>query len=380
MSRPRHDVVVIGGGLFGLVFARQIAEHTRARVLVAETTGHLGGLACSRRDPVTGVEYNPHGTHVLATADRRVLGYLTQLGGWLPYRHTVFAQAGRDLVPMPVGLEAISACYGRPLNPAQARALVERDAAAYRNQPVRSAADAARAVLGLPLYQMFVAGHIAKQWGTPPEHLAPEVFSSRFQVRYGTASTYFAPGAWQGLPAGGYSALCAALASHERIEVELGRHAHPLPRFRHLCLVTSPIDAFFGYRFGRLERRTITIDWAHLPVADAPAAAVITYPDPAIWYYRTHVPARLPWNAATTHATVLVGFERAGTGEHSVSFVVRSAANAVLAERYRRAAARDPRYIVAGRGTTFYDDMATTISRALATANSAITRLRAAGL
>jgi UDP-galactopyranose mutase len=380
VSRPAHDVVVIGGGLFGLVFARQLVTLTEASVLIAEATDHLGGLAWSRQDAATGVEYNPHGTHVLATGDPGVRAYLRKFVDLMAYRHVVYAQVDGDLVAMPVGLEAIGKCYGRVVDADEARALIEHDTAPFRNRLIQSVADAARATVGPRLYEMFVAGHVEKQWGRPADQLEPDVFTRRFPIRYQSESSYFPPEQWQGLPAGGYSALCTALAGHERIEVAFGCRI-PLidqcPRFRRLCVVTSPIDEYLGYRFGPLDRRTIVIDWRQVDVAGAPTHAVVTHPDRSVPYYRTHVPALLPWNSMPTTGPVLVGYEHAGTGEHSTSFVVRSAANAALAERYRQLARECPRHLFAGRGTTYYDDMGTTIGAALTAARTASTRVRA---
>jgi UDP-galactopyranose mutase len=262
--------------------------------------------------------------------------------------------------------------------------VVSRDTAPFRDRPVRSAADAARAELGPRLYETFVAGYIRKQWDADPEQLAPEVFTSRFKIRYQKSSTYFPASSRQALPVTGYSGLCAALSEHERIDVELGVHAsyRSLPRFGRLCLVTAPIAMFFDNRFGVLERRHISVDWGYRPAAEAPTAAVITYPEPAVGHYRTHVPAFLPWNDPVPAnqvptGTVLVGFEHSGTGEHTTSFVTRTAANAAVAERYRQVVRWLPGFIFGGRGTTFYDDMATTIATALRAADAAVSQLDA---
>ncbi|MEK0278071.1 NAD(P)-binding protein, partial [Bifidobacterium mongoliense] len=37
------DLVVVGAGLYGLTVAQQAAERARARVLVIDVRGHIGG-------------------------------------------------------------------------------------------------------------------------------------------------------------------------------------------------------------------------------------------------------------------------------------------------------------------------------------------------
>jgi hypothetical protein len=101
---------------------------------------------------------------------------------------------------------------------------------------------------------------------------------------------------------------------------------------------------------------------------------VTTHPDETVPYYRSHRPRHLPWNTAgpPQPAVLLVGYEYAGVpppggGEDtaSISFVVRSPANAALALRYRRLADGVTSYLLAGRGTTFYHNMGATVGAAI---------------
>ncbi|MCX4976463.1 UDP-galactopyranose mutase [Streptomyces sp. NBC_00620] len=367
-----HDVVIVGGGLFGLVLAEQIATRCAASVVVIEREHHLGGLCWSKRDAHTGVEYNPYGTHVVATSDPRVWGWITSRVRMVVYEHTVHAAVAGQLVPLPLGLEAIEAAYGRKLSPDQARATVEADAAPYRDGPVDSVRDLALAQVGTRLYETFVRGYVSAQWGTDPAQLSPEVFADRFGISF-TPSRGYHPGArWQGLPCGSYSALIDPLADHSRIEVHLGRDylRPPRPRYQRLMVVTTPIDAHFGHQLGPLQRRSLHVDWRLVDAEQAQRASVVTYPDGTSPHYRSHAPALLPWNHGQEKTgSVLVGFESAGPGPHQIDFVLRSPPNTELAAKYGQLATARSDVLLAGRGTTFYDDMSTTIGHALALAD-----------
>ncbi|WP_405878565.1 NAD(P)-binding protein [Streptomyces sp. NBC_01136] len=372
MTRPRaHDVVIVGGGLFGLVLAEQLATRCPASVVVVEREHHLGGLCWSRRDPHTGVEYNPYGTHVVATADPRVWEWFTRRVRMVAYEHTVHACVADVLVPLPLGLEAIEAAYGHAMTPEQARATVEQDAAPYRNAPADNVRTLALARVGPRLYEMFVRGYVAAQWGADPADLAPEVFAERFGISYQPSRGYHPGARWQGLPGGGYGTLIEALADHPRIEVHLGRdYLHPpRPRYRRLMIVSAPIDAHFRYQLGSLQRRSLHLRWQVVDAGVAQSAPVVTYPDGTSPYYRSHAPALLPWNRGHDQsAAILAGFEAAGPGPNRIDFVLRSPRNAELAERYRQLAV-SPDVILAGRGTTFYDDMGRSVAQALALAD-----------
>ncbi|MFD8722470.1 UDP-galactopyranose mutase [Streptomyces sp. NPDC059629] len=364
-----YDVVIVGAGLAGLVVARGIVTGCGASVLIRERSEHLGGLLRSERDERTAVEYNPHGTRVIATSDRSVVDYLSRWESLVPYRHMVHAAVAGALVPMPVGLEAIELCYQRALGADEARDLVQRDAAPYAGRAARTVEDVALAALGAPLYEMFVRGYVRKQWGADPAELDAEVFNSRFGVCYERGRGYYDRSTWQLLPQGGYGRLLRALADHPRIDIEYkcGQIRWDSHGARRLCVATGFVDDFFDHRFGRLGRRAVGVEWRHVDAAARPGGAVLTHPTDGEAHYRTHVPEFLPWSrGAARDGSVLVGHERHDAPEHRTEFVLNGPADRALAERYRRHARTFENLVLTGRGTTFYDDIATTVTGARA--------------
>jgi UDP-galactopyranose mutase len=359
-----HDVVIAGAGLFGIVCAERLAAH-RLSVLLVEREPEVGGLCRSQRHSC-GVEFNPYGTHVISTDDERVWRYLSRFTVLLPYRHIVHARVGGRLVPMPIGLEAIRLCYRRDLGPAEARQVVDADANPYRGREVRTVRDAALAALGPRLYGMFVAGYVTKQWGVPPAGLDARVFTSRFAIHYGTACGYLRR-RFQGLPGRGYAAMFARMLDSPRIEVARGvDFLAERPAFRYGCVYTGPIDAFFDHAYGTLARHRVAVDWTLTDPSDCPTVSVVTHPGDDVPHYRTHRPDLLPWNTNASARSVMIGREHSGPGQYPIEFVVRTAANAALLNRYRTRAARMAGHVFAGRGAgeDLYLDMGATVSAA----------------
>jgi UDP-galactopyranose mutase len=366
---------VVGGGLFGLVLADRLTTLVPGvRVLVVEASARLGGVCASAADPRTGVVHHLYGTHVLSTSDDRVRTYVTGLTDLVPYRRRVYAAHDDHLVPLPLGLEAVESCYGGPLTAAEARRLVDSHAQPYRAGPRTTVEQAALASVGPRLYEAYVRGYVAKQWGAAPSRLSAEVFTDRFSIRYERASDYH-DRRWQGYPPDGWGPPLERLADQPGIAVHLGRPASAAdpPPYTRACVVTSPVDAWFGHAFGALQRRSLRVDWRLTAPAEVPSRPTITYPGTQVPYYRTHVPALLPSTApATLGDRVLVGYEYGEPGENQVDFALRTPANARLARAYRRLATATTTggYLFAGRGSTFYDDMGTTIAAALTTARA----------
>lgn len=369
----RPDVVIVGAGLFGLVAADRLTSLLPgAWVMVLESTDQLGGLCASTVCPYTDIHYNPYGTHILATSDPNVWTYVAGRARMISHQRRAYADINGQLVPLPLGLEAIRLGYGdAALTPEAARALVERDAAPHRTgRSPANAQEAALAALGPRLYEMFVRGHITKQWGTAPDQLAPGVFADRFGIRFTPTAGLRSAARWQGFPAGGWGDFFSRLVDNRDITV-LRRHAasvRDLPPYTHACIVTTPIDAWFDHDLGTLARGRICVDWRLTDRRTAPATATATYPGPDVPYYRTHTPEHLPGQPTNPTEKVLVGYEHHGDGPNAIDFVLRTPDNAALADAYRARAHRADGFLFAGRGTTFHDDMGTTIAAALALA------------
>ena len=66
----------------------------------------------------------------------------------------------------------------------------------------------------------------------------------------------------QGIPVGGYTKMVANML--ESVEVRLGvdylAHKAELDKLAEKVVYTGPIDAYFGYRFGPLEYRSVRFE------------------------------------------------------------------------------------------------------------------------
>jgi UDP-galactopyranose mutase len=376
------DVAIVGGGLFGLVVAACLTRDLPGiSVLIVEADRHLGGLCRSQWNERLGVHVHPRGIHVLATDDPKVWAFAQAHTHVQRYRQRVYASFRGGLVPLPLGIEAVEAVFadGKTLTRERARRLVEQDRGPFRTLQPSTVEEAALAEVGPRLYEALIRGHVTKQWGDPAR-LDPQVFTSRFGLSY-SRRPYRHRARYQGLPAGGWGSMLDRMADRRGVRVELGRpaRADEPPPHRSALVVTAPIDLWFGAEMGTLKRGSLAVDWRAVGGDRAPEQATVTYPDMTVPYYRTHTPALLPfgWPVIPGRRS-LVGFEHAGPGEYEVDFVLRTAGNTELAAAYRKRARglAAEGHFFGGRGTTFHDDMGTTIAAAMACADRVAHQLR----
>ena len=229
--------------------------------------------------------------------------------------------------------------------------------------------EASLAMMPALVYEKFVRGYTAKQWGVDPRQLAADL-AGRFDVRR-DGDTRLKTSRFQGLPRGGYGAMMRRMLDGIRVVtgIDYLRHRDAFTARRHLFF-TGPIDEYFGFDLGRLgyrgqrrEHRYLTGTAWHQPTSQT------NYPDlavPAIrileWKHLMEPELRdaLPGTVITTETP----HSPADPGEYEYPFP--DAANRALYERYRERADKIPGLVVCGRlGDYRYYDMDQAIGRAL---------------
>jgi UDP-galactopyranose mutase len=145
------DLVVVGSGLFGLTVAERCARDLGLRVLVLDRRHHIGGNAYSAPDPETGIEVHQYGAHLFHTSNQRVWDYVNGFTSFTGYSHRVFTNFQGRVYPMPINLGTICTYFGEHLSPAQARALVRRQAGEVTATAAANLEEKAVALIGRPL-------------------------------------------------------------------------------------------------------------------------------------------------------------------------------------------------------------------------------------
>lgn len=374
-----HDYVVVGAGLTGLTVARCLADAGR-EVLVVERRSRVGGNVADAVDAETGVRHGLHGPHYFRTSSDEIWAFVRRFADWRPWAAEVLTR-GRDgrLWPWPPTADSVRALLGERAEFWLRAAAEGRER--QRGRP-ESFAEACLETMPPEIFGEFVRGYTEKQWGASAESLSASL-AGRFDVRL-DGERRLSRHRLQGLPAGGYSALCDSMTrvrpgGRRAFDVELGadwlagRGDWPA---RKLTVFTGPVDEYFGARLGRLPYRgqlraharyaeplhqpgpqvnnpgdgphVRTIEWKHmLPPEERPAGATL-------------VTREVPWSPAT--------FDEC-------EYPVPSPEADALHRRYRALALSEPRVLFAGRlGTYRYLDMDQAIGAALALARRVLER------
>lgn len=268
-------VLIVGCGFAGATVARLVADAGH-RVTVFDARPHVAGNAYDRLD-VHGVLVHEYGPHIFHTNSRRVFEFLSRFTHWRFYEHRVLAQVDGQMLPIPINRTTINQLYGLQLDEQGVA-----DHLARVRQPrelVKSSADLVLSTVGSDLCDRFFRGYTRKQWGLELEDLSAGV-AARIPVRHDDDDRYFTD-TLQFMPLEGYTRMFERMLDHPGIEVKLGcTYAGEADRAGFdRVIYTGPIDAYFGYRLGRLPYRSLRFRHEHLAgVTQFQPCGTVNYP------------------------------------------------------------------------------------------------------
>ena len=287
---------IVGAGFSGAVVARELAEAGHS-IVVFDARDHVAGNCFTARH-ATGVMVHTYGPHIFHTQHEHVWQYINKFGEMMPYRHRVKAISKQTMYSLPVNLKTINQFFDRDFDADEAEKFIASKADNTITDPV-SFEDQGLRFVGRELYEAFFAGYTSKQWGVDPKEL-PASILARLPVRFNDDDTYFSH-PYQAIPKDGYTPIVKAILNHPEISVHLSTRFSPTESkefgsFDHI-IWTGPIDAYFGFEFGRLGYRTLDFV-PEVADGDYQGHPVVNYCDTDVPYTRiTEHKHFAPWES-----------------------------------------------------------------------------------
>ena len=97
MSRE-FDYLIVGAGLFGAVFAREMTDAGR-KCLVIDRRGHIAGNAYT--ETVEGIDVHRYGAHIFHTNDEEVWAYVNRFARFNRFTNSPIANYRGDCITCP---------------------------------------------------------------------------------------------------------------------------------------------------------------------------------------------------------------------------------------------------------------------------------------
>jgi UDP-galactopyranose mutase len=357
----KYDYLVVGAGLFGAVFAQQCKAAGKS-VLVIDKRPNIAGNVYTEQ--IEGINVHVYGAHIFHTNNKRVWDYVNRFAEFNRFTNAPVANYKGELYSLPFNMYTFNKMWG-VVTPQEAQEKICQQVAAAGITEPKNLEEQAISLVGTDIYEKLVKGYTEKQWGRDCKDL-PAFIIKRLPVRLTFDNNYF-NALYQGIPMGGYTKMVANMLDgiEVRLNVDYLQHKVELDALADKVVYTGPVDAYFDYRLGTLQYRSVRFETEVLDMPNFQGNAAVNYTD-----------RETPWTRIIEHKWFEFGTQpktvisREYSSEWSKGdepyYPVNDQRNSELYQQYKALAEEEKNVIFGGRlGEYKYYDMDAVIASAL---------------
>ena len=357
----KYDYLVVGSGLYGAVVAHE-ARKAGKSVLVIDKRNHIAGNVYT--EEMEGINVHVYGAHIFHTNNKQVWDYVNQFAEFNRFTNSPVANYHGELYSLPFNMYTFNKMWG-VITPDQAKEKIEEQRKAAGITEPKNLEEQAISLVGTDIYEKLIKGYTEKQWGRPCDQL-PSFIIKRLPMRFTFDNNYF-NALYQGIPMGGYTKMVSNML--DGIETRLGidylQNKEEYDALADKVVFTGAIDAYFEYKLGALEYRSVKFETEVLDCPNFQGNAAVNYTD-----------SETPWTRIIEHKWFEFGTQpktvisREYSSEWKLGdepyYPVNDEKNTSLYAKYKELAQKEDKVIFGGRlGEYKYYDMDTVIASAL---------------
>ena len=275
MNGEKYDYLIVGAGLYGATFARQMKESGK-KVLVIDKRPTIGGNVYTEN--VEGINVHKYGAHIFHTNNKKVWDFVNRFATFNRFTNSPVANFHGELYSLPFNMYTFNKMWG-VVTPREAAAKIEEQRKAAGIKEPENLEEQAISLVGTDIYEKLIKGYTEKQWGRPCTEL-PSFIIKRLPVRFTFDNNYF-NALYQGIPVGGYTKMVRNML--EGIEVKVNadylKNKAEYDSMADHVVYTGPVDAYFGYKLGYLQYRSVKFETEVLDIPNFQGNAAVNYTD-----------------------------------------------------------------------------------------------------
>ena len=295
MEQKRYDFLIVGAGLYGSMMAYKLTSQGK-RCLVIDKRNHLGGnIYCENID---GINVHKYGAHIFHTSNKKVWDFVNSIVPFNRYTNSPLAKYHGRLFNLPFNMNTFARMWDIT-TPEEARRIIDEQrkevVKRLNGREPQNLEEQALMLVGKDIYETLIKEYTEKQWGRRCTEL-PAFIIKRLPIRFVYDNNYFND-SYQGIPIGGYNLLVEGLLKgcDTAIGVDFFNVSEKLPtanigRWKESAdklVFTGKIDEFYGYRYGKLDYRSLCFEHDTYDVPNYQGNAVVNYTDMEVPYTRT---------------------------------------------------------------------------------------------
>lgn len=357
----KYDFLIVGAGLYGSVFAHEVKKAGKT-CLIIDKRGHIGGNLYT--EEVEGIQVHKYGSHIFHTNNKDVWEYVNQFAEFNRYTNSPVANYRGEIYNLPFNMNTFNKMWGVS-TPQEAIEKIEQQRSSHYVKEPKNLEEQAINLVGMDIYKKLIKGYTEKQWGRSCDEL-PAFIIRRLPVRFTYDNNYFNAN-YQGIPIGGYTAMIERMV--KGVEIQLNTdyldNRGVWNSLADKVVYTGAIDAYFDYKFGVLEYRSVCFEEEVFDLQNFQGNAVVNYTDIDVPY--TRIIEHKHFEYGTQTKTVI-------SREYSVEwqkgdepyYPINDDKNNELYKKYKAAAKTQSNVIFGGRlGEYRYYDMDKVVELAL---------------
>lgn len=277
-----YDYLVVGSGLYGAIFAYE-AKRRNKKVLVIEKRNHIGGNIYTEN--IEKINVHKYGAHIFHTNNKKVWEYINQFANFNRFTNSPIARYKNEIYSLPFNMYTFNKIWN-VITPDEAKCKIEEQKRIANIGLPSNLEEQAISLVGFDIYKKLIKGYTEKQWGMQCKDL-PSFIIKRLPVRYNYDNNYF-DALYQGIPIGGYTKLIENMLKNIKVilNVDYLKNKEYFNSITKKIIYTGAIDAYFDYKLGYLEYRTLNFEHEFLNSANYQGNAVVNYTDKEIPWTR----------------------------------------------------------------------------------------------
>ena len=364
----KYDYIVVGAGLYGATFAREATDSGK-KVLVLDKRFHIAGNAYTEN--VEGINVHKYGPHIFDTNIKAVWKYVNRFASFNRFTNSPVANYKGELYSLPFNMWTFNKIWG-VITPKEAKIIIENQKQSAKITEPKNLEEQAISLVGKDVFEKLIRGYTEKQWGRKCREL-PASIIKRLPVRFTFDNNYFNT-LYQGIPIDGYTQMVKRML--ENIDVQLNTDYLTdkmyFDKIADKIIYSGPIDAYFDYKLGALQYRSLRFESTVLDQPNFQGNAVVNYTD-----------SETPWLRIVEHKWFTFGkdsrendlkktiitheYSTEWTAGNEPYYPINDEKNCALYEDYKKLASREKKVVFGGRlGEYRYYDMDEVIVAALA--------------
>lgn len=364
-NTKKYDYLIVGAGPYGSIFAYEAAKRGK-RSLIVEKRDHIGGNMFTKKQ--AGINVHQYGAHIFHTDNKEIWDYINQFTAFNGYINQVVANYKGKLYNLPFNMNTFYQMWGVKTPEEAAQKIAQQKEAAGISGTPKNLEEQAISLIGLDIYEKLIKGYTEKQWGRKATEL-PSFIIRRLPVRYTFDNNYFNH-RYQGVPVDGYTVIFEKMLASDLIDVACGvdfladkeTYLDEFPK----VVYTGMIDAFFDYKYGELEYRSVRFESETFDSDNVQGNAVINYTDAETPFTRVMEWRHFDQKADAGKSILTKEYPQDWDRTKEAYYPINDEKNSDLFKSYRRDANTLKQVIFGGRlGNYQYYDMDQVFNAAL---------------